>query len=792
MDKKTLEILEFNKIIEILSGYAVTVQGKEIARALVPHSDMDVIRQALKETDEALRMICAKGSPPLTGLHDIRPGLRRLEMGATITPGELLHVADTLRVCREMKNYAGEKNDSDRYGTVAAMILNLAPNKRIEEKIYSCIVNEEEVADRASTTLYNIRRQINEAQMNIKDLLNSMVHSQKYQKYLQEPIVTMREGRYVVPVKAEYRNEVDGLLHDSSASGATLYIEPMPVVKANNEIKQLKLKEKNEVERILDELSGEVRAILNEMDMNINTIAQIDFIFAKAKLAAEYACAMPKINNEGYINIKKGRHPLIEREKVVPIDIWIGDSFHTLVITGPNTGGKTVTLKTVGLLTLMMQAGLHVPAGDGTVLSVFKNVFADIGDEQSIEQSLSTFSAHMLNIVGILEKADSSSLVLFDELGAGTDPTEGAALGIAILEYLRSRGACTVATTHYNELKLYAIENNDAENASCEFDIVTLKPTYKVLIGVPGKSNAFAISERLGLGRDIIERAREFIPHDKLRFEDVINEIEEDRKRAEEEKTRAVREREEITMLMKELEERAKKQQLQRESIIREARKEAKEIIDRVMNEAEEIICELKKVRSEAEEAERNKMIEALRKRIKNVSDEMEDFEYTDVIREGSFDTKPEDVKVGSQVYVSSLDCKGTVIGEPGTDGEVLVQVGAMKAKCKIEDLKPAESKKSAVQRTGEGKIRVSKANSISPQIDLRGQVTDEAVMNIDKYLDDAYISGVKTVTIIHGKGTGALREGVHKFLKGHQHVKSYRIGKYGEGEGGVTIVELK
>lgn len=792
MEKRTLEVLEFNKIIEILAGYAVTVQGKEIVRALVPHSDMDVVEQALKETDEAVRMICSKGNPPLTGLHDIRPSLRRLEMGASITPGELLHVADTLRVCREMGNYIGEKNDSDRYGAVAALILSLVPNKKIEEKIYHYVVNEEEVSDRASTALYNIRRQINEVQANIKDLLNSMVHSQKYRKYLQEPIVTIREGRYVVPVKAEYRNEVDGLLHDSSASGATLYIEPMSVVRANNEIKQLKLKESNEVERILDELSGEVRAILDEMTLNINTIAQIDFIFAKAKLAAEYECTMPKINNEGHIDIKKGRHPLIEREKVVPIDIWIGDSFHTLVITGPNTGGKTVMLKTVGLLTVMMQAGLHVSAGDGTVLSVFKNVFADIGDEQSIEQSLSTFSAHMLNIVGILEKADSSSLVLFDELGAGTDPAEGAALGIAILEHLRSVGACTIATTHYNELKLYAIENSDAENASCEFDIVTLKPTYKVLIGVPGKSNAFAISERLGLSRDIIERAREFIPHDKLRFEDVINEIEENRKRAEEERFRTAKEREEVIRLREELGERARKLQLQRESIIREAKKEAKEIIDKVMNEAEGILSELKKARSEAEEAERNKIMEALRKRIKSASDEMDDFEYTDVIREGSFDTKPGDLKMGSQVYVSSLDCKGMVVEMPDAENMVLVQAGAMKVKCKVEDLKLIEDKKPAVRRTGEGKIRISKTKNILPHIDLRGQTTDEAVINIDKYLDDAYISGIKTVTIIHGKGTGALREGVHRFLKNHQHVKSYRIGKYGEGEGGVTIVELK
>jgi len=540
MNEKTFKILEFDKIINLLVNLTSSPLGAEIASRLLPETDYDKVLKSLKETSDGVTFIVKRGSPPMGGVNDIRESLKRLEIGAVLNPGELLKIAGVLKAVRNLKNYANDESiKSEDENIVGELIRCLEPNKRVEEKINSSIVSEEEISDMASPTLANIRRQIRKAQESIKDRLNEILRSPAYKKYMQEPIVTMRGDRYVIPVKQEYRAEIPGLIHDSSASGATIFVEPMAVVEANNNIRELKIKEQLEIERILYELSEDVRSIIDTLKSNVTLLARIDFIFAKSKLSLDFRCVCPALNDDRKIVIKKGRHPLLDPKTVVPIDFWIGEDFSTLVVTGPNTGGKTVTLKTVGLFTLMTQAGLHIPANEGTQIGVFKKIFADIGDEQSIEQSLSTFSSHMKNIVNILNNIDSETLVLFDELGSGTDPTEGAALAMAILEFLKDRGCTTVATTHYSQLKVYAVTTRFVENACCEFDVETLKPTYKLLIGVPGKSNAFAISKRLGLLDDVIERAKEFLTQEDIKFEDMLLSIEKNLSKTEEEKKRA-------------------------------------------------------------------------------------------------------------------------------------------------------------------------------------------------------------------------------------------------------------
>jgi len=537
MNEKTLKILEFNKIIDKLVSLATSSLGKELAEKLVPDTDLNRVERAQKETSDAVAFIARRGTPPMGGIHDIRDSLKRVEIGAILNPGELLKTADVLRAVRNLKSYASnDRIKTDEDNIVSELIGCLESNKRIEDRIYMSILSEDEIADNASPTLANIRRQIRNAQESIKDKLNDIIRSSRYQKYIQEPIVTLRGDRYVIPVKQEYRTEIPGLIHDSSASGATIFIEPMAVVEANNHIRELKIKEQAEIEKILGELTGEIRGIVDSLKSNVSILGRLDFIFAKARLSLDYNCVCPVLNDEHKILIKKGRHPLLDKKTVVPIDFWIGEDFNTLVVTGPNTGGKTVTLKTVGLFTLMTQAGLHIPANEGTKMSIFKKVYADIGDEQSIEQSLSTFSSHMKNIVGILKDVDEDSLVLFDELGAGTDPTEGAALAMSILEYLRNKGSTTVATTHYSQLKAYAVTTKFVENACCEFNVETLRPTYRLLIGVPGKSNAFAISKRLGLFDDIIEKAKEFLTQDDIKFEDMLMSIEKNLNQSENEK----------------------------------------------------------------------------------------------------------------------------------------------------------------------------------------------------------------------------------------------------------------
>lgn len=791
MNEKTLRVLEFDKIVDKLLSRAASTLGKDMVRELKPDTEPSKIRDMLKETDDGVAYILRKGSPPLGAIHDIRATLKRAELGATLGPGELLKVSDVLRACRNLKGYAGDNIVKDEGNCVSSLISALEINKRIEDKINIAIISEEEISDAASSTLASIRRQIREKQNSIRDKLNDIVKNSRYQKFMQESIVTMRGDRYVIPVKQEYRNEIQGLVHDSSGSGATIFVEPLSVVEANNGIKQLMIKEQVEIERILQELTGEVAVIAEQLNANMSMLATLDFIFAKAKLSADFRCVSPKINFDGTVIIKKGRHPLIDQKVVVPIDFWIGKDFKTLVVTGPNTGGKTVTLKTVGLFTLMAQAGLHIPANEGSEVSVFKKVFADIGDEQSIEQSLSTFSSHMKNIVGILKEADDKSLALFDELGAGTDPTEGAALAISILDHLRNIGSVTVSTTHYSELKVYAITTGGVENACCEFDVETLRPTYNLLIGVPGKSNAFAISKRLGLSDGIIDMAKERLTTEEVKFEDMLISIEKNRSEAEKEKMKTESLRLEVEKLRNDLANQIKKTNDQKEKVLKEAREEARKIYLQAKNEAEDILSELRKLERERETVERNKAVEEMRLKLKRNVDQLDEVLTESILPKHGYVKPPQNLKPGDSVMIVNLNQKGTIITPPDKDGQAVVQAGIMKINVHVTNLRFVDEQKAEIKKTGSGRISVSKTKTISTEIDLRGMNLDEAVEAVDKYLDDASIAGLKEVTLIHGKGTGVLRSGIHQYLKLNSHVASYRLGKYGEGESGVTVVEI-
>lgn len=794
MNEKALRILEFDKIIKKLAGLASSELGRELAETLEPEIDFLKVKSMLDETSDAAGYIARRGSPPMGGIHDIRSSLKRVEMGSILSPGELMRISDTLRASRNLKNYSGTASTRahEEGNVVASLIDALETDKRLEDKINLAIISEEEVSDNASSKLSTIRRQIRDQQNSIKDKLNDLVKSSKYQKYMQESIVTMRGDRYVVPVKQEFRGEVPGLVHDSSASGATIFIEPMAVVEANNSIKQLKIKEQLEIERILQELTADVDGILLQLKSNMSIMAKLDFVFAKGKLSLDHNCVCPRLNDQKRLVIKKGRHPLLDGRTVVPISFWIGDKFKTLVITGPNTGGKTVTLKTVGLFTLMTQAGLHIPAAEGTEMSVFKTVFADIGDEQSIEQSLSTFSSHMTNIVRILAEADDSSLVLFDELGAGTDPTEGAALAMSILERLHYTDTITVATTHYSELKVYALTTDGVENACCEFDVETLRPTYNLLIGVPGKSNAFAISKRLGLTEDILEKAREFLSQEEIQFEDLLMSIEKNRSESEKERMKAESYRLESEGLKKELDEQKHKLQSQKDKLLREAREEARKLLLNAKQDVEAMLSEMKRAAEEQESLIRNKAAEEVKTKLRKKIGEVEDSLTESLMPRQGYVKPPENLKPGDSVLIVNLNQKGTVVIPPDKDGEAVILAGIMKINVHITNLRLVDEQGAAIRKTGSGRIGVSKSMNISTQVDIRGTNVDEAVEILDKFLDDASIAGLGEVTIVHGKGTGMLRTGVHQFLRSNGHVKEYRLGKYGEGEAGVTVVTLK
>lgn len=795
MKSKTLKILEYNKVIKKLEHYAVSPIAKERVQNLKPTSNYYEVIQRQKETTEALTMIMRKGSIPLGGFKDVRHSISRVKIGGILTSTELIYMADLLYVCKKVKKYFKDDRKQETYETLDSLFGGIVTLPTLESEISRCIVSEEEISDDASPTLYHLRKEIKATNEKIKVQLQKIIHSSANQTKLQEAVITIRDERYCVPVKQEYKSSFPGIIHDQSSTGATLFIEPMTVVQINNQLRELQSKEKNEIEKILALLTAMVAENIDIIENNMELLTDIDFIFSKAQLSLEMKGVEPLFNQEGRIRIKKGRHPLLDSKTVVPIDIYLGDEFTTLLITGPNTGGKTVSLKTLGLFTIMGQAGLHIPAFDNSELAVFDEVFADIGDEQSIEQSLSTFSSHMTNIVDILRKVTPNSLVLFDELGAGTDPTEGAALAMAILDYLLKMGVRTAATTHYSELKVYALSTEGIENASSEFDIETLRPTYKLLIGIPGKSNAFSISKRLGLPEFIINSAGSFIAKKDKQFEDLITDLETSKKGAIYEQNRAEEYRKEAEKLKIQVERQKIKTETQREKLISEARQEARKILQQSKDEADKIIKEIQKSAREAQMVINHKDMEEGRGKLREKIQDIDEKIIQGSIPKNISGKFPLKINKGDKVFITTLNQRGTVIVPPDQNEDVLVQIGIMKLSIHLSNLLLEESHKDNKREKNKSaniSTKSSKTISIQTEIDLRGQMTDEAVIHTDKYLDEAFLSSLSQVTIIHGKGTGALRQAIHQLLKRHPHVKSYRLGRYGEGETGVTIVELK
>jgi len=785
MKERTLRVLEFGKILTRLADFALTDLGRERCMQLVPKENLTQALEALEETEEAQVILTYLGGSPLVGFSDVRPWLTMAEKGASLAPKALLEIARSLTAARAARGaLVTERENTPR---ITGLASHLQTFRQLEEAITNAIISEEEISDHASTALYDIRRHIRQANEKVREKLNSMVHGSGFSKYLQESIVTVRNGRYVIPVKQEYRQFVPGLVHDQSSTGATLFVEPMAVVELGNELKQWTAKEREEIERILAELSSLVGAQSDMISLNISILADLDFIFAKGQLSRDMNGILPHMNNEGKLRLVKARHPLISRDTVVPCDLWMGEDFTTLIVTGPNTGGKTVTLKTVGLLTLMAQSGLHVPANLGTTLSVFDQVYADIGDEQSIEQSLSTFSSHMTNIVEIMREVTGRDLVLFDELGAGTDPTEGAALAQTILDTLLKRQVRTLATTHYSELKAYALSTPGVENASVEFDVATLKPTYRLSIGVPGKSNAFEISRRLGLGEEIIEEAKKLLSANDVRFEDVIAGAEYQRQVAEKEREIAEQARAETVRLRNEAEALYREMELRRQNSERQAKEEGRRIVENARREAEDVITQLKKMKKEGA-AGREAEVNALRQRMQ---------QSLDGLSEGLLEKNPtlapppKDLKPGDLVDIIHLGTRGTVLSKPDAKGEVQLQAGIMKLKANISQLRLVEQKQPPKKKSTVMVHSQSASRTVRMECDVRGMALDEALIEVEHYLDEAVMAGMNEVAIVHGKGTGTLRAGIQKHLKTYPHVKSFRLGQYGEGETGVTIVTL-
>lgn len=744
------------------------------------------------QTKDALTRLFQKGSVSFGSVKDIRGSLKRLEIGSSLGIMEILSVCALLENTSRVKAYSrGDRSDlpSD---SLDSMFEQLAPLTPLSSEIRRCILSEDEISDDASPALRQVRRNMKVTNDRIHTQLSGLVNGNA-RTYLQDSVITMRNGRYCIPVKAEYKGQVPGMIHDQSSTGSTLFIEPMAVVKLNNDMRELELQEQKEIEIILAGLSEQIAEEREAIALNLELMVQLDFIFARAGLAMDMNGSEPVFNEEGRVLLKKARHPLIPKKKVVPIDIRLGDDFDLLIITGPNTGGKTVSLKTVGLLTLMGQAGLHIPALDRSELALFHEIYADIGDEQSIEQSLSTFSSHMTNIVSFLEKADSRSLVLFDELGAGTDPTEGAALAISILSYLHDKGIRTMATTHYSELKVYALSTPGVENACCEFSVETLRPTYRLLIGIPGKSNAFAISSKLGLSDQIIERAKEQISEQDESFEDVLSSLEENRVTIENERLEIARYKEEIKTLKAQLESRQEKLDAQRDRILRQANEEAHKVLEEAKEYADQTMKLFHKfqknnVDTSAVERERQELRKRMNKAEKNMSDRQE-------TKKPKKQLTAKDIRPGDSVKVLSMNLKGTVGSRPDSKGFLFVQMGIIRSKVHLSDLELVDEPvitTPSLQKTGAGKIRMSKSASVSTEINLLGRTVDEAIAELDKYLDDAYIAHLKSVRIVHGKGTGALRKGIHDYLRRQKHVSSFRLGEFGEGDAGVTIVDFK
>ena len=793
MNTKVLTTLEYNKIIDLLTEKADSEPGKKLCRELVPSTDLSAIRTAQRETKDALARLFRIGSTSFGSNRDLGFSIRSLEIGSSLSMSELLKLASFLDNVNRIKTYGKKEREDLPNDSLDAYFEGLTPMTQLANEINRCILSEEEMADDASPRLKSIRRSKLSTNEKIHSQLTSMVNG-AYRTFLQDAVITMRDNRYCIPVKAEYKSQVNGMVHDQSSTGSTFFIEPAAVVNLNNQLKELDLQEQEEIEVILGDLSSQAAVHTSELAANQKIMTTLDFIFAKAKLAMEQNATEPIFNTEHYIQIRKGRHPLLDKKKAVPIDVRLGKDFDLLVITGPNTGGKTVSLKTVGLFTLMGQAGLHIPALDRSELSIFSEVYADIGDEQSIEQSLSTFSSHMTRVVHILQHADADSLCLFDELGAGTDPKEGAALAIAILNYLHDRGIRTMATTHYSELKIYALSTNFVENACCEFDVETLRPTYRLLIGIPGKSNAFAISSKLGLSDEIIHAAKEQISKEDESFEDVIADLEQSRVTIEKEQQEIAEYKERIRTLQEQLQKKNEKIDQAKDKILRDANEKARAILQEAKDVADETIRDFNKVGASAD-------IKELEKKRQKVRDKIN--EKNGKLALGNNQKKPANqktvdpkkLKKGDSVKIISMNLKGIVNTLPDARGNLFVQCGIMRMQTNINDLVPVKEETitaPALQRTNTGKLKMSKSFSVSSEINLLGCTVDEAIAKLDKYLDDAYLAHLPSVRVVHGKGTGALRSAVQSHLKRLKYVKEYRLGEYGEGDAGVTIVTFK
>lgn len=793
MNTKVLTTLEYTKIIDLLTEKADSEPGKKLCRELVPSTDLSAIRTAQRETKDALARLFRIGSTSFGSNRDLGFSIRSLEIGSSLSMSELLKLASFLDNVSRIKTYGKKEREDLPNDSLDAYFEGLTPMTQLANEINRCILSEEEMADDASPRLKSIRRSKLSTNEKIHSQLTSMVNG-AYRTFLQDAVITMRDNRYCIPVKAEYKSQVSGMVHDQSSTGSTFFIEPAAVVNLNNQLKELDLQEQEEIEVILGDLSSQAAVHTSELAADQKIMTTLDFIFAKAKLAMEQNATEPIFNTEHYIQIRKGRHPLLDKKKAVPIDVRLGKDFDLLVITGPNTGGKTVSLKTVGLFTLMGQAGLHIPALDRSELSIFSEVYADIGDEQSIEQSLSTFSSHMTRVVHILQHADADSLCLFDELGAGTDPTEGAALAIAILNYLHDRGIRTMATTHYSELKIYALSTNFVENACCEFDVETLRPTYRLLIGIPGKSNAFAISSKLGLSDEIINAAKEQISKEDESFEDVIADLEQSRVTIEKEQQEIAEYKERIRTLQEQLQKKNEKIDQAKDKILRDANEKARAILQEAKDVADETIRDFNKVGASAD-------IKELEKKRQKVRDKIN--EKNGKLALGNNQKKPANqktvdpkkLKKGDSVKIISMNLKGIVNTLPDARGNLFVQCGIMRMQTNINDLVPVKEETitaPALQRTNTGKLKMSKSFSVSSDINLLGCTVDEAIAKLDKYLDDAYLAHLPSVRVVHGKGTGALRSAVQSHLKRLKYVKEYRLGEYGEGDAGVTIVTFK
>lgn len=801
MNEKALKTLEYTKIIDQLTEYASTEMGKQMCRELQPSCDLGTIRQSQTETTDALTRVRMKGSLSFGGVKDVRGSMKRLEIGSSLGIPELLAVSSLLTVAARAQSYGRhEKSEEFPDDSLDERFRTLDPLTPVNNEIKRCLPSEDEVSDDASPGLAKVRRSMKIVGGRVHTQLNSILNSSR--TYLQDAVITMRDGRYCLPVKAEYKSQVPGMVHDQSSTGSTVFIEPLAIVKLNNELRELEIQEKREIEFVLAALSSQLMPYTDAILSDLSILAELDFIFAKAALSRHYNCVEPKFNNKRYINIKDGRHPLLNPKQVVPINIWVGDSFDLLIVTGPNTGGKTVSLKTVGLFTLMGQSGLHIPAFEGSELAVFDNVFADIGDEQSIEQNLSTFSAHMTNIVSILNEADANSLCLFDELCSGTDPTEGAALAIAVLNFLHNMTCRTIATTHYSELKVFALTAPGVENACCEFNVETLRPTYRLLIGIPGKSNAFAISRKLGLPDYIIDEAKNQMEQKDESFEDLLANLENSRVTIEKEREEIASYKQEIETLKNRLQQKEERFSEQKEKMLSKAREEAQKILQDAKDTADQTIRNINKL---AKSSGVNKELEAERTKLRG---KIQDVDKKLAVKKTTAPKKAVSAKklrLGDTVRVLSMNLKGTVSSLPNAKGDLYVQMGILRSLVNIRDLEMVEEASitgpglsgthtgaSRGSGSGSSKIKMSKSFSVSPEVNLIGMTVDEAIPVLDKYLDDAYLAHLPQVRVVHGRGTGALKAGVHRHLKKLSYVKEFRLGEFGEGDTGVTIVTFK